>query len=112
MINKAVTRAFRSADFYLAVEEAVHKFVFEARIFDAVATGMIDAPAFIVPLVKFIKQEIENSHLDKARTENVLKELAEEVEAENTRVEDRSSTKIRTWFVPQAPQRIYRMARK
>lgn len=66
VVNRALAKAFQSAAFQTAVEQAVHKCVTKPQIVDAVATRTIFAHIFTVPVAKCFKQEIEKRSLEKA----------------------------------------------
>lgn len=55
VFDRTVVKALQSTALEGAVEEAIHKFLSELRIVDAVAMRTIDARTFIVPVDMFIK---------------------------------------------------------
>lgn len=93
VVSRSLVNLFRSVAFYLALEGAVHKCVSEPPSFDAVATRMIDASAFVVPVAKFIKKEFKRSSLDKAKIEERFNKMAETVMEEKISEEDGILTK-------------------
>lgn len=58
-VKRALAKDFESAAFYSAVEQAVQRCVPEPLSVDTVATGMVDAPSFTVPVAKLVKHEVE-----------------------------------------------------
>lgn len=67
--SRAVDEGLKTANFQGVMEQAVHKCVVGPHRVEAVATLVIDASDFIVPLVKFVKQNVEKSSLEKAKME-------------------------------------------
>lgn len=70
MVKRAVVKALRSTGFEVAVEQGMHKLVFETHIFDAVATHAADALTFTVSVGMFVKKEIEKCSFVQAQWEN------------------------------------------
>lgn len=74
-----------------------------AQSVDTVATSMINTTPFTMPVVKFIKHEVEKSPLEKAKMGELFKKLSKTVEEKDTNVKDGITTKIGIGTIPKAP---------
>lgn len=70
------------------VEQAIHRCVAKPHIVDAVAMRSIDAPAFIVPVARFIKQMVEKGSLQKVKMKERFNKLAIAVEEKKSEAKD------------------------
>lgn len=62
------------------MQKSVHKCLAESQSVDVVATRMIYAPAFTVPVIKFTEHEVEKGSLDRAKIEEQFNRLTEAVD--------------------------------
>lgn len=69
MVNRVLAEGSRSAAFYSAAEDAVHKCVPEPPSADAVAAKLVDSSSFTVPVTNFIKHEVTENSSDKPQIE-------------------------------------------
>lgn len=67
VVNQSVAKAWQSSTFQTAMEKEVQKYLVEPHVVNDVATHTIDAPALVVPVAKFMKNEIEIRSLENAK---------------------------------------------
>lgn len=72
MVSRALTKGFRSATVYSAVEEAVHKCVPELPSVLAVHTKLVNDLTFTVPVATFVKHEVKKNLLIRTIWQNGL----------------------------------------
>lgn len=65
VFSQSVAKAFQISAFQTAVGRTVRKSLAEPRVGNDMATRRIDLPAFTVPVVKFVKNEVEKQSLEK-----------------------------------------------
>lgn len=75
------------------MEVAVHMPVPEPTSVDGIATKLVDAPSFTVPLPIIVKHEVEENSFDKAKMKERFVKLAYAVEEMEIKI-DRIPTKI------------------
>lgn len=80
VVSGALAKDLRSAAACFAVEDAVHKWAQEPPSVDTVAAKLIDALSSTVPVVRFVKKEVEKNVLDRAKMEESFVRLAGAVE--------------------------------
>lgn len=73
---------------------------------------MIDFPSFTVPVVRFVRNEVEKSSLYKTKMKERSKELPEAVGQNSIKVEEGMLTKCLARLDSQAPYRKYSTARR
>lgn len=83
-----MAKGFPSATSYSALEEAVFKCVAKPLSGAAVASKLVDALSFAVPVAKYVKQEVEKNSVDKAEMEKRFVKLAEAADEKKHYVED------------------------
>lgn len=91
VVNNAISKTFKSATFYVAVEQAVHMYASKPKIADTVATRMINVTSLTVRAAKFKNHEIKKSSFKKRKME--LVQLAEAVHGNIIREDDGIPTK-------------------
>lgn len=80
VVNRPLAKGLQSAAVYLAVEEGVQKYVSEPPGMDAVATKLVKALSFTIPVNKVVKYEIKKNSLDNANMKEKFLKLAETAE--------------------------------
>lgn len=93
-VRKALTKRIQCAFYYLAVQEAIHKFVLELQSVDAVTTKIIDFPPFTVSVARFIKHNVAKCLLDMAKMEEQFRTIAEAVDQRKIKIVERILTEI------------------
>lgn len=69
VVKTALAKGLQIFAYYLAMEDAVYKFMPEPMNVDAVVVKLIDSPAFTVRVVKSMKDKIEKKPLGKTKME-------------------------------------------
>lgn len=88
VVSRAATMAFQSSAFQTAVKRAVQKFMTKPHVVNDVATRTIDARAFTVPVVKFVKNEIAKRSLEKDEMDQYRNVSNKVVVSHKTKAED------------------------
>lgn len=109
MPSRAMTKGFRSAVFYLAVKETVHKRVPKPLTVDVVYTRLVDAISFTISVAEFVKHEVEKKFLEKIKTEKRFVKQAKAVEKKRSKGrKGNSEKKNRLGSAPKPPNKQIR----